>query len=79
MSDLHPFTRSGARRLAVGGIVILALTVVAGLFAHTHGVDAVSDGFGFNAWFGFLACVILVSLAKLLGVILKRGDRYYDR
>jgi UPF0716 family protein affecting phage T7 exclusion len=34
--------------------------------------------FGFAAWFGFLACVGLVALAKALGVILKRPDTYYD-
>jgi hypothetical protein len=53
--------------------------VLAGIIAPTHGVDALSGEFAFNALFGFLACLGLIGFARLLGVVLKRGDRYYDR
>lgn len=78
MSTLHPFTPRTARILWIILIVVLALTLAAGLFAHSHGPDQVSASLGFNAWFGFIGCVILVGLSRLLGAILKRGDGYYD-
>lgn len=78
MSDLHPFTKATARRLWIIFIAILAATVLAGFVVPTHGPDAVSDSPGFNAWYGFLACVALVGGSRLLGMILKRRDSYYD-
>ncbi|MCB1906964.1 MAG: hypothetical protein KDH15_06310 [Rhodocyclaceae bacterium] len=66
------------RKLWIAFIAILALTVIAEFFveAHPHfGVDALP---AFNAWFGFIACVILVFGSKLLGMWLKRRDDYYD-
>lgn len=33
----------------------------------------------FYAGFGFLSCVVLVVVAKALGVMLKRRDNYYER
>jgi len=36
------------------------------------------DGwFGFGAAFGFLACVLMVLVAKGLGLVLKRDQDYY--
>ena len=35
--------------------------------------------FGFHAWFGFLACVAMIGVAKALSLLLKRPDTYYDR
>ncbi len=79
MSDLHPFTPKSARRLWIVLIAILAATLAAGIGVHVHGPDVISQSLGFNAWLGFLGCVILVGLSRLLGAILKRGDGYYDR
>jgi len=42
---------------------------------RTFGIDGV---FGFNAWYGFAACVALVAVAKTVGFVLKRRDTYYD-
>lgn len=36
------------------------------------------DWFGFFGFFGFIACVGLVLAAKLLRVVLKREEDYYD-
>ena len=66
------------RVLWVVFIAILALTVLAEFFIESHphfGIDALP---GFHAWFGFIACLILVFGPKLLGVFLKRPDNYYD-
>ncbi|MGH8667679.1 MAG: hypothetical protein ACREUN_06670 [Burkholderiales bacterium] len=34
--------------------------------------------FGFYAVYGFLACAALIVVAKVVGVLLKRPDSYYD-
>ena len=53
-------------------VFIAVLTVV----RHPH--FAIEEVFGFGAWYGFLACVVLVFFSKALGAILKRPDDYYD-
>jgi hypothetical protein len=35
--------------------------------------------FGFYGWFGFVACVALVLIAKQLRRIVMRPEDYYDR
>jgi hypothetical protein len=59
-------------------IAILAVTVLADLVIDHHPYFALDGTFGFGAWFGFITCVAMVVFAKLLGVILKRPDTYYD-
>ena len=59
-------------------IVVLVLTVLAELAVELHQHFAVEKVFGFGAWYGFLACAALILFAKALGVLLKRGDRYYE-
>ena len=66
------------RRLWIGGWAVLALTLVAELFAEGHPHFGVDGLFGFNAVYGFAACVVMVLFAKLLGVFLKRDEDYYD-
>jgi len=58
---------------------VLALTVLAQLGVHVHGHFGIDGWLGFNAVFGFLACVAMVVFAKLLGFVLKRPVDYYDR
>lgn len=75
----HWLTREvTVRRLWMGGLLILAATVVADLFVSHHPHFGIDGTFAFGAWFGFLACLGLVLLAKLLGIFLKRPDSYYD-
>lgn len=75
----HWLVRPGTiRRLWMVFIVILALTVLAELAVTKHPYFAIEEIFGFGAWYGFLACVVLVFFSKALGAILKRPDDYYD-
>jgi len=78
MSSLHPFTRQTARLLWVSFALILAGTLAAELFIVRHGLGGVDETPGFNAWYGFAACVALVVFSRLLGAFLKRPDTYYD-
>ncbi len=66
------------RKLWVVFIIILVLTVIAKFFVDSHPYFAIEDVFGFNAWYGFAACVAMIVAAKALGVLLKRKDTYYD-
>ena len=60
------------------GFGILAASVLAQLIFEVHGHFGFDDWFGFNAVYGFLACAAMVLFAKLLGVLVKRDDRYYQ-
>ena len=66
------------RKLWIAFIAILVLTVLGDLVVEHHPHFGVDGTFGFGAWFGFVACVVLVVLSKVLGVFLKRSDTYYD-
>jgi len=70
-----PATR---RKLWIAGISILVLTVIAEFFIHLHAYFSITEFFGFYAVYGFLSCVILIVIAKLLGWLLKRKEDYYD-
>jgi hypothetical protein len=56
----------------------LAAVVLADLAVEHHPLLGVDGSFGFAAWYGFAACVVLVLLARMLGAVLKRPDAYYD-
>jgi hypothetical protein len=74
----HWLTRPATiRRLWILFIAVLAATVLAELLIHRHPVIGIDGLFGFNAWYGFGACVALVLAARLLGFALKRRDGYY--
>lgn len=59
-------------------VVVLALTLVAGAFVGGESHEGIAGTFGFGAWFGFVACAVLILVAKALGMLLERRDTYYD-
>lgn len=67
------------RKLWIGGCVTLALTVAAQFFFPIKGHFGADGIFGFFAFYGFTSCIAMVVAAKVLGVLLKRKDTYYDR
>ncbi len=71
--------RPGSVDLIVKALVaVSALTVVADLFYHKHGEYHFQEWIGFDAVYGFVACVGLVLAAKGLRVLLMRDEDYYD-
>ena len=56
---------------------VLVLTVAAQLIFKVKGYFGVDDWLGFGAVYGFLACLAMVLVAKLLGWVLKRPADYY--
>ncbi len=69
---------STIRKLWIGGIALLALTVLVEIFIPTKGYFGVDDWPGFGAVFGFVVCLLMVLFAKLLGFFLKRSEDYYE-
>lgn len=65
------------RKLWRGFLVVLALTVVAGLVVDLHPHFAIEAWPGFNAAYGFVTCAAMIVGAKVMGIFLKRGDAYY--
>ena len=59
-------------------VAILAVIVLMDFAVEHHPHFGLDGSFGFGAWFGFVACVALVAVAKAIGVFLKRSDSYYD-
>ena len=58
--------------------VVLALTVLAQGVFYVKGYFTVDGWFGFGAVYGFVCCLLMVLLAKALGVVLKRARDYYQ-
>lgn len=76
----HWLARPGTIRLLWRAfIAVLAATVAAQLALEAHPHFALEGLFGFNAWYGFLACAGMILFAKVLGLALKRREDYYDK
>jgi hypothetical protein len=58
---------------------VCAVLVAIDVFVPKHGPYAIEHWFGFYGWFGFIACVALVLIAKQLRRVLMRPENYYDR
>ena len=57
--------------------VVLAVVVAAQLLFKVKGYFTVDGWLGFGAIFGFLSCVAMVLVAKVLGWVLKRDEHFY--
>ena len=66
------------RKLWFGFSALLALVVLAQTVIYIKGYFGVDAWFGFGAVYGFVSCLLMVLVAKLLGVALKRPQDYYD-
>ena len=58
--------------------VTCAALLVADLLFHRHIAHPIEDVFGFHAFYGFIACWLLVVLAKQLRRLVMRGEHYHD-
>ncbi len=77
------YREENRRKLWIIQFSILLVAILPEFFMHHHAsfeaqgihLDA---SFGFYAWYGFLTCAAMIIVAKLLAVVLKRKDDYYD-
>lgn len=84
-SEHHPDTslwslREGERLpklfwAILGGL--LSLTLIFNLIVHIHGYFGFDGVIGFYAVFGFISCLAMVVVAKILGFFLKKPEDYY--
>ena len=58
--------------------IICAALFAADFVIHRHVVHTWENLFGFYGIFGFVACVILVVVAKEMRKVLMRKEDYYD-
>lgn len=59
-------------------IGICAVLIVVEPFYHKHPYLGFDGMFGFYAFFGFLAALILVFLGRFISLLLARKDDFYD-
>jgi hypothetical protein len=59
--------------------VVLALTVAAHAVIKVKGYFAIDAWYGFGAAYGFISCLLMVIVAKGLGLLLKRDENYYRK
>jgi hypothetical protein len=57
---------------------VLVLVVLAQTVIYVKGYFGFDAWFGFGAGYGFVSCLLMVLVAKLLGLLLKRPENYYD-
>ena len=77
--QLHWLVRpSTIRKLWIGTIIVLTLVVLAQTVIYVKGYFGFDAWFGFGAVYGFVSCLLMVLVAKLLGLLLKRPQDYYD-
>lgn len=62
-----------------GFYIICAILLAIDFVYHRHAVHAWENLWGFYALYGFVACVLLVEIAKLMRVLLMRAPDYYEK
>lgn len=65
-------------RLLRGFYVICALLLLLDFVLHRHVAHSWENLPGFYAVFGFVACVVLVLVAKEMRKVIMRAEDYYD-
>jgi len=58
--------------------VVCGLLVVTDFFTHRHSYFGFDGFFGFYALLGFASCSVLILFSKLVGLVLKVKEGYYD-
>ena len=66
------------KRLLMGFYLSLVLLLIIDFFIHKHGEFHLEEFPDFFAVYGFVACVMLIFIAKLLRFFLKRNENYYE-
>ena len=67
------------KKLLYGFYIICGILFLVDFLVHRHMVHSWEYLWGFYAIFGWVACVILVLVAKELRKVLMRTEDYYDR
>lgn len=67
------------KRLWIILYVICGLTIIPDFFTTRHTYFGIDGLIGFYALLGFVSCAVLILFSKLVGLILKVKENYYER
>ncbi len=67
------------KRLLYAFYAALVVLVASELFIHKHPYFPWEHFFSFFAVYGFVSCVLLIFIAKVLRLIVMRREDYYDK
>ena len=70
---------NNVRRVLWALVAICSLLFAADFIYHRHIVHPWEELWGFYAIYGFVACAVLVLVAKQMRKLLMRGEDYYER
>ncbi|PPR71813.1 MAG: hypothetical protein CFH05_01440 [Alphaproteobacteria bacterium MarineAlpha3_Bin4] len=70
--------RQNITKVVWGLVILCGILFVADAFYDKHPHFIAETYFGFFGIFGFVVCVGLVLTAKVMRILLKRGEDYYD-
>ena len=57
---------------------VLIILVALDLFIHKHSHYHIEDYVGFYAFFGFIACGLILYVSKFIGKFICKKEDYYD-
>ncbi len=72
-----PGEARNAKRWWRGFLVLLLLSVLAELAVSLHPHFAIEALPGFHAAYAFLACGVMILMARVFGLLLRRSQAYY--
>jgi len=76
----HFFDKPGnLKKFLRGFYIICAILLAVDFIHHRHVVHDWENMWGFYAIYGFVACVLLVEIAKLMRTVVMRAPDYYEK
>lgn len=79
MSQHWILKKENIKKLWVCSIVLLVSLILVQLIFPIKGHFEVESWIGFGAWFGFIACILMILFAKILGLVVKKPEDYYEK
>ena len=79
MSQHWILKKENIKKLWVCSIVLLVFLVLVQLIFPIKGHFEVESWIGFGAWFGFIACILMILFSKILGLVVKKPEDYYEK
>ena len=71
--------KENIKKIWIYSITLLAFLVLIQIILPIDGHFEVEGWIGFGAWFGFIACVLMILFSKLLGLVVKKPEDYYKK
>ncbi|TWU48124.1 heme biosynthesis HemY N-terminal domain-containing protein [Rubripirellula reticaptiva] len=82
-TDSEPswFERPANINRMIGALVVVCAGLVAAdwFYENPHPHFDLETSFGFQAWFGFVAFIVVVFLGRLLRLLVSKPEDYYER